>query len=139
MLIISIVLGFLIVFPLFWMAICYLIAVLGGWQRLASDYRTEQTSPTPLVKGLSGYLGLSNYNGSINLGVSSEGMYLSVVFLFRAGHPPLFIPWEAVEKVKSNRGIFGDFYDFRVKGVRISLPQKYFAEAQDILSVMMVK
>jgi hypothetical protein len=37
-----------------------------------------------------------NYNGLISIGTDSSGIYLSVFFIFRAGHPPLFIPFEDI-------------------------------------------
>jgi len=37
-----------------------------------------------------------NYNGLLALGADSQGMHVSVFFLFRVGHPPLFIPWSDI-------------------------------------------
>jgi hypothetical protein len=37
--------------------------------------------------------GWANYNGCLTVGGNVEGLYLSVLFLFRPGHPPLFVPW----------------------------------------------
>jgi hypothetical protein len=36
------------------------------------------------------------YNNCLTVGLSSQGMYLAVLFLFRIGHPPLVIPWKEV-------------------------------------------
>jgi hypothetical protein len=47
-----------------------------------------------------------NYGGCINVGVNQNGLYLSVVFLFRLGHPPLFIPWPDISKMKKRAFFF---------------------------------
>jgi hypothetical protein len=36
------------------------------------------------------------YKGSANVGADSKGLYLSLFFLFRFGHPPLFVPWRDI-------------------------------------------
>jgi hypothetical protein len=46
-----------------------------------------------------------NYGSCVNVGVNQNGLYLSVVFLFRLGHPPLFIPWPDISATKK-RGFF---------------------------------
>ncbi len=43
-----------------------------------------------------------NYNGLITIGVNSLGVYLSVFFLFRPGHPPLFIPFGEIAATREN-------------------------------------
>jgi hypothetical protein len=32
----------------------------------------------------------------LTVGADPSGLYLSVMFLFRIGHPPLFLPWHEV-------------------------------------------
>ena len=50
---------------------------------------------------------MTNYNNVLTIGANREGLYLSVLFIFRLGHPPLFIPWtETAFKEKE-----GKFYD----------------------------
>ncbi len=38
----------------------------------------------------------SNYGGCLTIVVNSEGIGLSILWPFRAGHPPLFIPWSEI-------------------------------------------
>jgi len=40
------------------------------------------------------------YNNCITVGAHHEGLYLAVLFLFRPGHPPLFIPWRDVSVIE---------------------------------------
>ena len=36
------------------------------------------------------------YKGSANVGADSRGLYLSLFFIFRFGHPPFFVPWRDI-------------------------------------------
>jgi len=38
----------------------------------------------------------SHYGGVVRVTAASDALYLSVVFLFRIGHPPLRIPWNEI-------------------------------------------
>ncbi len=37
-----------------------------------------------------------NYNGCLKVGSSPEGLYLSPIVFFRAGHPALLVPWNEI-------------------------------------------
>lgn len=45
----------------------------------------------------------TNYGGSVTVGVGRMGLHLSVIFLFRFGHPPLFIPWRDVTTIQEKK------------------------------------
>jgi hypothetical protein len=93
----AIIMGFLIVFPLFWCAIVLLLAHAGGWQKLARHYRAgnRPLSGTPHV-GVMGMVGWVSYRFVLKVHVADEGFFLEVMPLFRVGHPRLFIPWGAI-------------------------------------------
>jgi len=38
-----------------------------------------------------------NYSSVIRLIAADDALYLSVLFLFRVGHPPLCIPWKEIQ------------------------------------------
>jgi hypothetical protein len=44
-----------------------------------------------------------HYRNALFVTVGRSGLSLSVLFLFRVLHPPLFIPWSAVEAVRPER------------------------------------
>jgi hypothetical protein len=48
-----------------------------------------------------------HYNGALKMGGDVGGFYLTSIFLFRLGHPPLFIPWTEIGVGKSR---WLDFY-----------------------------
>ena len=39
---------------------------------------------------------LTHYNNVLTVGADSEGLFLVPFFLFRVGHPPLFVPWAEI-------------------------------------------
>jgi hypothetical protein len=88
-------------FPLIWLGMWVLLSAflsyMSGWRDLAAVYRSEQPFDGRLFWMRSGTMRYrTNYRNALNIGVSSTGLYLSVFFMFRIGHPPLFIPWSDV-------------------------------------------
>lgn len=39
---------------------------------------------------------IAGYHNCLTLGASQEGLYMSIMPLFRAGHPSLLIPWSQI-------------------------------------------
>ncbi|HEX9934095.1 MAG TPA: hypothetical protein VGB38_02770 [bacterium] len=39
----------------------------------------------------------SHYGNGVTAGADAQGLFLSVLFILRIGHPPLFIPWGDVD------------------------------------------
>ncbi len=84
------------------------IGFLSGWHRLARDYRA-----TADFKGIDRFAlqsvtlsSFGHYWHCVTLASNAAGLRISVWFLFRLGHPPLFIPWADIT-VYSVRGLFG--------------------------------
>ncbi|MCB0034284.1 MAG: hypothetical protein KDE51_09705, partial [Anaerolineales bacterium] len=104
---------FLIVFPLFWSTIVFMISLLGGWATIAERYPyREPLNPKcfSLQSGILRYM--MNYNGVLKICVDDEGLYFSVLFLFRPGHTPFFVPWEEIEG-QVRQHFFYKVVDFR--------------------------
>lgn len=97
-------------FPLFivlWGIICHVISLVGGWRELASQYHMEHPFSGELFRFQSAQMrGRMNYNGCVTVGANVEGLYLSVLFVLRLGHPPLFIPWSDVSGTIKKRRWF---------------------------------
>ncbi len=47
-----------------------------------------------------------NYNGLINIAADTAGIHLSIFFIFRAGHPPLFIPFSEISAAAMTRRLW---------------------------------
>ena len=56
-----------------------------------------------------------NYNRCLTVGANGQGLYLSLLFLFRFGHPALFIPWNEVAVVREGRTFWWKWSEFRFR------------------------
>jgi len=90
------IIAFPVAFGLIWTLVSLLISLFSGWGRLAQIYRTDRP---PNGKALGNYwllMGPASYRGVTTLQPSADGLYLSILGLFRLGHPPLLIPWSDI-------------------------------------------
>lgn len=97
---------FLPLLPVFflgaWALACLLISSLSGWWILASRFSTLQ-QPSGEIKTAGPffyviYLRLwTHYSSVVRVTAANDALYLSVLFLFRIGHPPLRIPWSEIQ------------------------------------------
>lgn len=93
--------AFVVVFVVFWQTIVWLIGQIGGWRGLAQHFATDRQLTGDSFGWKTVWIGwLGSYRSSVNIIVSYEGVYLRPIFFFRAGHPPLLIPWEAVTSIE---------------------------------------
>ncbi|HMN30645.1 MAG TPA: hypothetical protein PKE45_21010 [Caldilineaceae bacterium] len=95
-LIVAIVVGFLVIFPLFWCFVVWVISLIGGWRRLAQVYRTSETPSGPRLFAYFVLVGIASYRNTVALTATPAGLHLAIMPLFRVGHPPLLIPWSAL-------------------------------------------
>lgn len=99
-----------------WVLAAYLVAAF-GWQRLAGNFRALRRPPGPGYR--LAYLGLDamQYSGAgiVRATVGAEGLGLRVLFLFRAGHPPLLLPWAALGPVEATRSWGRTVYEVPVR------------------------
>jgi hypothetical protein len=88
-------------FPLYfvawWCFVVYVISLLSGWRQLAGNYRFEGafTGKRWRFRSISMRWG-AGYGSCVHIGADTRGLYLSILFLFRPGHPSLFIPWSDI-------------------------------------------
>ena len=89
--------GFLVLFPLIWCGVVFLISRIAGWQHLAERF---PAGDRPIVgdrrAGVQGIVGAASYRGTLTITFCEDGFFVEVMRLFRIGHPSLFIPWSAV-------------------------------------------
>lgn len=121
-LILAIILGFMFIFPLFWMGITFLIGQLSGWGHLASRFQTNQIFPDNTKHFQYGRMGFSNYNGTLRVGLSREGLFLGVFWMFRVGHPDLFIPWSEISEITPQETwFFGKVYHLKISSTNSTI------------------
>lgn len=84
------------------------MAGTGGWRSLAERYPAPVGPPldeeryrfTSVRTGW-GLFGTALYQGCVTVGVGSRGFSLALWAPFALFHPPMFIPWEALERCRS--------------------------------------
>lgn len=77
-----------------------------GWTRIARNHRATAKPSGAAFRCRSGRIRWARYNNCLNVTLAKEGIHLSVVFLFRIGHPPVLIPWDAVTDVQAYDFLF---------------------------------
>lgn len=106
----GIVASFALFFIVAWLGTCALLSLMGGWSRLASEFRARADARGESFRFASMSLGTglfpARYRNALTVTVGPAGIGLSVNFLFRLLHPPLFIPWPAVESARAERSLF---------------------------------
>lgn len=94
--------GFAIFFVTLWCLVCFMISLMGGWFSLSRRFRMqaepygEIRSAGPLFYRVKMRFRV-NYGNVIRLKAAEDALYLSILFLFRIGHPPLCIPWKEIQ------------------------------------------
>ena len=103
------VIGFLLV----WIGVSFLISLLGGWWSLSQYYPLQAYTTRKKWSFQSAAMRwLTGYGNCLHVSVTDRGLLLSVLFLFRTGHPPLLIPWEDISVEK--------YHSRFMKGVRLN-------------------
>lgn len=93
---------FIVAFPLLWIAVARLLALMSRWSRLADAYPDRGQADVPEAQTFrfrSGRVGLVNYNSCLTITVCDEGLRLAVMPVFRLGNPPMFLPWNELHDV----------------------------------------
>jgi hypothetical protein len=89
-------------FVAMWALTSVFVGVITGWHSLARRF-LAQAEPYGEVKTAGPYFYTvymrfwSHYSSIIRLRAAADALYLSVLFLFRLGHPPLSIPWQEIK------------------------------------------
>ncbi len=85
-----------------WCATCYFISLIAGWYSLSKRFRA-QTEPFGEMKTAGPFFYTvyvrfwGHYSSIIRMTAAADALYLSVLFFFRIGHPPLRIPWNEIQ------------------------------------------
>lgn len=108
-----------------WIFVCFLLAQLSGWSRLAVYYRTPTDFSGRKWEFQTGRLRWARYRGCLTIGTNSEYLYLAVFPLFRVGHPPLLIPWSDITTSEHKGGLFSyrDFAFTKAPAIKLRVLQ----------------
>jgi hypothetical protein len=89
----AIVAAFVVIFPLFWMFVVWMISLFSGWRALAQRYPATVPPQGKTYGGQTAIVGFSRYRNVMTMITNSVGIYIKPMWIFGVGHPPLFIPW----------------------------------------------
>jgi len=131
---VAIVIGAVLGFAAIWCVTIFLVARLSGWHRLAELYPATEPPAGRVFRWQAARIGWSDYNGCLTITVGPAGLGLSVLWLFRPGHPPLLVPWSSLRVLQVHdgwliRGITVAVDDPPVTKMR--LPMKVFDAARE--------
>ncbi len=117
--------GAVLLFIIFWGAVLFLLSMAGGWRRLDRSFRSAATPRGDFFRWMSGQMGIVNYRSVLNVAVSGDGIFLSVMKLFSPFHPGLFIPWDAILSMKQRSVFLKNYVEMEItdgdKKVRLAL------------------
>jgi len=103
----------LIVIFLVLVVIFPLIGRISGWSTLATFYRFSESFMGECWRFQSAEMRWKvGYNNCLTIGASASGLYISIFFLFRFGHPPLFVPWSEIS-VNMKKSFFRKYMEFQ--------------------------
>lgn len=100
-------------FVAFWCLMSLLISAM-GWTSLAARYRTDAPAAGRVRPFASGEVGGGTYRGALVVGIEPGGLRLSVLFLFRIGHPPVLVPWADITEARETKRFLGRSVEFRI-------------------------
>jgi hypothetical protein len=126
-------------FLCFWSFVVANIAIIGGWHRLGKLYRRDDVTfsiadgrPVEKYRWSSLKMGPrffpTNYGNCITVSLSDEGLGLKVMPLFRPLHPPLLVPWSAVESCALDKEL-GFFDRAAIQLVGVPHPIRIYGRA----------
>jgi hypothetical protein len=100
-------LAFVPFFIFLWCGVLFLIAVFSGWMTLSRRFRLTSAFTGPTWEFRSARMRwTSHYGNCLSIGADTAGLKLSVLFLFRPGHPPLFVPWAEISVARRRNFLF---------------------------------
>ncbi|MCC2545400.1 hypothetical protein LJY25_03005 [Hymenobacter sp. BT175] len=86
-----------------------------AWSRLVARFGVVSTPAGSQITLPRARLGVVSYQNAIRAGIAPDGLSLSVNSLFRVGHPPLLIPWSALEPFQTEQSLWTTFYSTTIR------------------------
>lgn len=105
-----------------------LLSRIGGWSEMAAMFECDNLPDGNQSYFQSARIGWINYGSCLILMASDSGLYMSVLPLFRFGHPPLLIPWDRIKIDSPSTGVLSRSASVSVDAGRpiiITLPARF--------------
>ena len=118
--------AFPFLFVFMWLFVLNLLSFIGGWRSLARSYAAGPAPQGQAFSFRSARLGLVDYGSCLRFVSGPAGLSISVLFLFRPGHKPLFIPWYDVSVRLTKGWVFryAEFFFAKHPDVRLRVFQR---------------
>jgi hypothetical protein len=100
--------GIVLFFIVSWCFLCLLISFVTGWYALTQRFRS-QSEPLGETRTAGPFFysiymrAWSHYGSVIRLTAADDALYLSVLKVFRIGHPSLRVPWDEIKLTRTRR------------------------------------
>ncbi|MCB2407915.1 hypothetical protein [Hymenobacter lucidus] len=98
----------------FWCLVVKLVALM-GWQKLANHFQTASRPPGSWFGLGQAYIGSMKYQSVLEAAATPAGLALASGFPFGTGHPPLLIPWDALEPVEGEKMLWLTSYTTHIR------------------------
>ena len=110
-----------------WLLLNIIVSRLTGWAQMAAHYRNAGGLPEKVwrFQTITTRWGMG-YKGCTNVGADSRGVYIFFGFLFRFGHPAIFVPWGDIT-ITENQVSRSIMLELRFRKTE-DLPVRIFAE-----------
>lgn len=96
--------------PLFiigvWLFVMRIISLVSGWAQLAEHFPQVGEFRGTMHRGQSARMRGANFNGILEVGVGEDGMYLSLMAIFRPFHRPILVPWGEISAEPVRKFLF---------------------------------
>lgn len=119
-----------VLFVALWSGVVMLMSLIGGWRRLAKSYgTTAQPAGDRAVPYVTGMVGMSRYRRLLTVTTNEDGMFIAIRWIFRIGHPTLFIPWRDIHNARKMHLFYWEFIGFDIGNPKVAsmrLPSQIF-------------
>jgi hypothetical protein len=123
----------IVIWPIFfialWVGIVMLMSLIGGWRRLARLYRAERPAGGNATPYVTGMIGMARYKRLLTVTTNENGMFIEIRWIFRIGHPPLFLPWRDIRNARKIHLFYWEFVGFDIGNPKVAsmrLPSQIF-------------
>lgn len=124
----------IVVWPVFfialWSGIVFSMSFLGGWRRLARRYgTTERPAGARSFSHVTGMVGIARYRKVLTVTPNERGMFIDIRWIFRIGHPTLFIPWSEIRNAHKVTLFYWEYIAFDIGSPPVAslrLPSQVF-------------
>lgn len=90
-------------FAIIWVLVTGLLASISGWPSLADAFPAGERPEAKALRRSVIKIGPVGENGVTTLRPTAQGLYMSANPLFRFRRPPVLVPWNRIEHVRSHR------------------------------------